>query len=108
MTSILEYYSKYLNDPETRYFILDTKGKGQGHGDVDYSSYDWSPSKYNRVRSGDLFIYRRPGSGSELRGQFYFFGAGVIEEINQIGEDRLRGKISLPSAFRTKLFKRTP
>nr|WP_205093788.1 HNH endonuclease [Thalassobacillus pellis] len=88
-----------MQSKDTRYFILDTKGMNKEHGDVDFVSYDWSPSKYNRVREGDLFLYRRPTSASEIRGKFYFFGSGKINSIYKIEDDRLRGDISKPVYF---------
>jgi putative restriction endonuclease len=99
MDNVLDIYAGELSEPSRGYFILDTKGTAQGHGDVDFISYNWSPSKYNRVKEGDLFLYRRPGSASEINGKFYFFGAAKIESIEQIGEDRVKGIISKPISF---------
>ncbi|MGG3563181.1 HNH endonuclease [Neobacillus rhizosphaerae] len=99
MDHFLELYKEELEDPSRGYFIFDTKGTAQGHGDVDFVSYNWSPSKFNRVKTGDLFLYRRPSSASEINGKFYFFGAGKIETIEPIGEDRVRGVILKPIAF---------
>ncbi|MBP1950059.1 HNH endonuclease [Virgibacillus litoralis] len=100
---ITNYFNKELHNANTSYFILDTKGNTGDHGDVDFKSYDWSPSKFNRVKEGDLFLYRRPGKASELKGKFYFFGAGKIERIEDIGEDRCRGYIGKPVSFEKRL-----
>lgn len=99
INNILDIYSDELNKDSTGYFILDTKGTAQGHGDVDFISYNWSPSKFNRVNEGDLFLYRRPSSASEISGKFYFFGAGKIDSIEKIGDDRVKGIITKPIAF---------
>lgn len=83
----INLYKEELSIIAAKYFILDTKGPG-AHGDADFIEYQWDLDKYQKVREGDLFIYRRPGSASEISGQFYFFGAGwigKIEKINQIG-----------------------
>lgn len=73
------YFFEELQNPSTNYFIFDTKGGGE-HGDIDFKKYDWTPSRYNQVREGDLFIYRRPDNSSETGG-FYFFGACKIGQI---------------------------
>ncbi|RKD73659.1 putative restriction endonuclease [Sinobaca qinghaiensis] len=99
MENILEIYRSELDLTDTRYFILDTKGIAQNYDDKEFSSYDWLPSRYNRVREGDLFIYRRPASSSEVRGLFYFFGAGRIHSITDIGAGRIRGYIDKPIKF---------
>ncbi|MGE8057043.1 HNH endonuclease [Bacillus mycoides] len=105
MENILEYYKDDLLKKTTNFFILDTKGTATGYGDIDFVSYDWSPSKYGKVSSGDLFIYRRPQSASEIRKSFYFFGAGRIKEIKNIGEDRVRGIIDKAAVFTPYLTK---
>ncbi|MCJ7988936.1 HNH endonuclease [Priestia sp. OVS21] len=98
----IKLFEPELRDLDTNYFILDTKGKPGDHGDVDFVSYDWSPSKYNKVKAGDLFLYRRPSKASEIR-KFYFFGAGKISRIEKIGEDRVRGIIEKALPFENKL-----
>ncbi|EZH64727.1 hypothetical protein DH09_19610 [Bacillaceae bacterium JMAK1] len=97
------YYREELLNPETQYFILDTKGTKLDYEDVEFISYDWSPSRYNRVKVGDLFLYRRPQSSSEIRNNFYFFGAGKISRIEKINDDLVRGFIEKPLEFEQKL-----
>ncbi len=41
-------------------------------GDIDYKEYRWETNRYNKVKEGDLFIYRRQSKVSEIKGQFYF------------------------------------
>ncbi|MDE9452619.1 HNH endonuclease [Xenorhabdus bovienii] len=72
-----ELFSKELEDEKTGYFILDTKGTESQHGDVDFVRYLWDRSKFNHLKEGDLFIYRRPKKSS-LTKKFHFFGAGKI------------------------------
>ncbi|WP_310876900.1 HNH endonuclease [Priestia megaterium] len=98
----IELFESEFRNPNTNYFILDTKGKPGDHGDVDFISYDWSPSKYNKVKEGDLFLYRRPSKASETR-KFYFFGAGKIIRIKKVNEDRVRGIIEKALPFERKL-----
>ena len=54
------------------------------YGDVDFVAYCWDIDHYNQVNDGDLFIYRRQQKASEIKGQFYFFGAGKISKIQSI------------------------
>ncbi|PFT42171.1 HNH endonuclease [Bacillus thuringiensis] len=105
MQDILDYYKEELDNIGTNFFILDTKGTTTDHGDVDFVSYDWSPSKYGRVNAGDLFIYRRPQNASEIKNSFYFFGAGRIKEIKNIGKDKVRGIIDKAILFESYLTK---
>ncbi|MCP4611704.1 MAG: hypothetical protein GY845_23590 [Planctomycetes bacterium] len=73
------HFKQEFGNPKTQYFILDTKGGGK-HGDIDFVQYQWSRSRYNLVREGDVFLCRRPRSASET-GEFYFFGAAKIGTI---------------------------
>jgi len=84
-----------LADPSTNYFIIDTKGGG-AHGDVDFEKYQWSKNRYNLVKQGDLFIYRRPSKASAT-GKFYFFGAGKFGTI--AGNNRLTSIVEKPYPF---------
>ncbi|MHA7097717.1 HNH endonuclease [Priestia megaterium] len=100
--NIIKLFESELRNLDTNYFILDTKGKPVDYGDIDFVSYDWSPSKYNKVKEGDLFLYRRPSKASETR-KFYFFGAGKIRKIEKLGVDRVRGIIEKALPFERKL-----
>lgn len=84
-----EYFKDELEDPNTNYFILDTKGTGD-HADVDFTQYKWNRKRNNKVKEGDVFIYRRPSKSSETL-KFYFFGAAKIGEIT--GADEVIGKV---------------
>lgn len=105
MSNYKEYYKEELSNIATKYFILDTAGPGT-HGDVDFESYNWNLDKFNKVREGDLFIYRRQQNASEINNQFYFFGAGKIGSIESLGRKRVKGVISKPMIFYNKLLKR--
>ena len=94
---ILDHFKEEIADQDTGYFILDTKGSGE-HGDVDFEKYEWSPSRYNLVKTGDVFIYRRPSKASE-NGEFYFFGVCKIGSITPIGQDRYSATFSKKYAF---------
>ena len=95
-----EHFKKELNNPNTQYFIFDTKGAGK-HGDIDFVQYQWSRSKYNLVKEGDVFICRRPGKVSETR-KFYFFGAAKIGLIT--GTDRVIGELEKPYPFQEYIY----
>lgn len=74
-----------------RYFIFDTgvtlsKPDYTQH-DKEFEQYFWSKGRFNKVREGDKFIYRKPSKVSANK-QFYFFGIGTVGEIIKIGEDK--------------------
>lgn len=94
-----QYFNEELQNPSTKYFILDSKGGGQ-YGDVDFDKYEWDRTKYNQVREGDIFLYRRPSSASETK-KFYFFGAAKIDSIIDLGSKskRVSGIIVKPYPF---------
>ena len=97
----LELYSEELNSEKTRYFILDTKGADPQHGDVDFIKYQWQTNKFGLVRTGDLFLYRRPGKASETK-KFYFFGAGKVGSIRLLEpreNNRVEAEITSPYPF---------
>jgi putative restriction endonuclease len=85
-----------------RFFILDTKGVGHKYDDEDFKKYSWSPKQYNRVRPGDLFIYRRPNAKTQKE-SFYFFGAGIIGPIQKIDENIVQATILSPLIFNSYL-----
>jgi len=69
---------KIIKNSKLRYFIFDT---GSGHDkDIDFQQYTWRRSRFNKVREGDYFIYRRPSKVSENK-KFYFFGTGKVGKI---------------------------
>ena len=75
---------------EIRYFIFDTgvtlKNPDYTKHDKEFIQYFWSLGRYNKVREGDKFIYRKPSKVSDNK-QFYFFGSGTVGEIKKIGKD---------------------
>lgn len=95
------YFSAELQNPATNYFIFDTKGGGE-HGDIDFMKYDWTPSRYNLAKEGDLFIYRRPDKSSET-GEFYFFGACKIGQIT--GTTRYSASLTKTYPFKERVHK---
>jgi putative restriction endonuclease len=91
------------NQPGVKFFILDTKGVGHKYDDQDFLKYSWSPKRYNLVKSGDVFIYRRPNTKSQ-RESFYFFGAGIIGSINNITSELVQAEIINPVIFDNYLY----
>ncbi|MBG1468514.1 HNH endonuclease [Staphylococcus aureus] len=89
--SISEYKNRYLEslyntfkteleNERTRYFILDTN---YTNSDDTEKEFTWDVKQNNKIREGDLFIFRRPTNLSQIAQQFYFFGAGKIEKIER-------------------------
>ena len=63
-----QLFKDELSTADTRYFIFDTGRKG--HRDIDFEKYSWRSQKFNKVRSGDLLVYRTPQKASEKRNYF--------------------------------------
>ena len=65
----------------TKYFILDSHDKGvkgqrgNMYEDEDYVQYSYQPSQNNKLESGSVFLYRKPGKN------FRIIGGGLIESI---------------------------
>lgn len=92
-----EHFYNELHNPNTKYFILDSKGTGE-YGDIDFEKYGWDRSRYNKVKEGDVFLYRRPRSASETN-KFYFFGAGKIQSITDLGTKTKRVSADLVKSY---------
>ena len=107
--SILSWYDTEIKE-ETRFFIIDTFLQGSlivDHNDVDFKEYRWDTKINNRIRQGDLFIYRRPQRNSEYQdGRFYLFGAGKFGEIKLIDNEQslVSSKIEKAMTFGRLIF----
>lgn len=93
---LLELYKQELENPNTAYFIFDTKGTEGAHGDIDFIQYRWHTHKYNQVKEGDLFIYRKPQRATD-DGMFYLFGTCKVQGIS--GEDEVMASLTKIQAF---------
>lgn len=99
MNNILDLFNEEIKQQETKYFIFDTKGTKKGNvNDIDFETYGWNTGQFNKVKEGDLFLYRRPGNASEFK-KFYFFGAGKVEKIKKIEDKKVVGVITKPLVF---------
>lgn len=103
-------YEEELENESTQYFIIDTHGiktpiEG-GYQEEDFTSYTWNLKQYKQVREGDLFIYRRPQSSSEISGEFYFFGAGKFGEIKHFKDGNVIADIEKGLKFTDYVLKR--
>lgn len=78
--SISEYKNRYLEslyntfkteleNERTRYFILDTN---YTNSDDTEKEFTWDVKQNNKIREGDLFIFRRPTNLSQIAQQFLF------------------------------------
>lgn len=94
----LSLFEDELKSKETKYFIFDSNKKEVNKNNLEFSKHGWDTSKFNKVRPGDLFLYRRPLKTSELK-KFYFFGAGKIEAINKCDGSNVIGIIVKPLKF---------
>ena len=90
------FYNELSNN-NTNYFIIDTNSNDTDW-DIDFKVYSWETNRYNQVREGDLFLYRRPQRTSE-NGMFYFFGAGKIETIKNLENHKVAATISKAYPF---------
>lgn len=90
-----DYFKDELKNPNTNYFILDSKGDAS-IGDIDFEKYSWHRSKYNKVNESDLVIFRRPSKASETN-KFYFYGAAKVGAIS--GSDRVTSQLIKPYPF---------
>jgi putative restriction endonuclease len=94
---MLNLFFEELNNPNTKYFIFDT-GKHENIdaqsdiGDIDFERYTWNRKRFNKVDSGDLFIYRKISNASENK-IFYFYGIGKIADIKDINDVLVHGLI---------------
>jgi len=72
-----------------RYFIFDTgvtlKNENHSKYDKEFVQYFWSKKRFNKVKEGDLFVYRKPKKASEGN-SFYFFGVGKVGKIKFVEE----------------------
>ena len=91
--------NKITQSKNLRYFIFDTGVKGH---DIDFVQYSWDRKKFNRVREGDYFLYRRPQKVSENK-KFYFFGTGRVGKITD-NRDRVLCKIDDPVRFNNIIY----
>lgn len=70
---------------------MDTHGnKGQdgiGFKEQYFVSYIQDFKKYNQVNEGDIFIYRRPQSSSEIKGEFYFVVSRKAENDKYLNQE---------------------
>ena len=80
----INFYEKEIFNLSTRFYFL-TTGKYDNR-DFDYKFYTWNTHRNNKLKVGDIFIYRVPKKVSKNK-QFYFFGAGQIEKIFTLKED---------------------
>jgi hypothetical protein len=73
--------------PTTKFFVLDSHQDAMGEQEVghqyddnDFIGYAYNIHQFNRLTSGSLFLYRRPGKLSNDR-KFHIYGGGTIESI---------------------------
>lgn len=75
---LAKLFAPIINNQTVNYFIIDS---GQHVADDDYKSYTWHRSRNNKMKAGDVFIYRKPQKISG-NGQFYLYGCGQLESVN--------------------------
>jgi putative restriction endonuclease len=98
-----EFYIK-LRSSQAKYFVLDTYGNTNGE-EEDFRNYVWETNRNNKIRTNDLFIYRRPKNASTLK-EFYLFGVGRIGLINNIFGRKVSAQIEDSFSFNEYIFKK--
>ena len=97
--SIFKIFVKSSNslveDKSKRYFVFST-GLPGFKDDIDFETYPWERSRFNKVREGDFFVYKKSSNVSENK-KLYFFGMGQIGSIH--GDNKVVGKIINPIKF---------
>ncbi|KRL63074.1 protein NO VEIN domain-containing protein [Lactobacillus psittaci] len=80
--------AEFLNSQKvypTGYYILDTAGEKTNHfadADKDYIEYSYNVGRYNKLKVGSVFLYRRTTSTTK-EGKFKFDGGGIISAISE-------------------------
>jgi len=94
---IIEMFNEAIRDSKIAYFIIDS---GNYEKDHDFVSYAWHRERNNKIKAGDVFIYRKPQKLSN-NGQFYFYGAGQFSSVE--GENAVTGRIINAHPFKTPI-----
>ena len=76
----LSLFEDELNSNYTKYFIFDSNKTEVNKNNLEFSKYGWNTSKFNKVRPGDLFLYRRPLKTSEFK-KFYFYITNGLRKL---------------------------
>jgi len=97
---IIDAYKTELEDTATNYFVIDS---GNDVDDRDFQTYTWHASKNDKIREGDLFIYRKPQKLSENR-FFYIYGTGKIGIIS--GKDKVNASLIKTFQFTYPIFQK--
>lgn len=95
---IVQLFEKTISNPRTNYFVIDS---GNYDRDDDYISYAWERARNNKIKTGDVFIYRKTQKLSN-NGQFYFYGAGEFSLVK--GNNEATGVISNSHPFKKPIF----
>jgi putative restriction endonuclease len=85
---IIDIYQDEIENDDTRYFLIVS---GDHEDDIDFEQYTWRRSRYNRVRPGDLFLYRKKQKNNLLKNTFFFYGAGRFKSV--VGDDRVKAEV---------------
>lgn len=76
--------NKFINDNNIKnFFVLDSKGGKDSkskYADNDYRYYCYNTKRFNRLKEGAIFLYRRPGRINKDR-KFEIVGGGIIGSI---------------------------
>lgn len=96
---------------ETGFFILDSHEGNNGvelHTDKDFEYYCYNTKRYNKLKEGDIFLYRVPKKSTKLR-KFHFYGGGIIKKIEkENNEGQVRAIIEHGFKLYTPLYEDSP
>lgn len=74
---LIDLFQTAISNKNTGFFIIDS---GNYIKDDDYLSYAWHRNRNNKIKAGDVFIYRKPQKLSST-GKFFLYGVGQFSRI---------------------------
>lgn len=85
MQTIIEHLQQYLEQPDVDALVLDSipDRDVNNYGDKAFEAYHYQTNRFNKLKAGDVVIYRIPGKASPTK-KFIFVGGGVVDRIERI------------------------
>lgn len=85
METITEHLAPYIHQNGVNAFVVDSipNEASNNYRDKTFREYHYQTNRFNKMRPGDLIIYRVPAKYTKDH-QFYFLGGGVIDRIEPV------------------------